>query len=121
VTIFRQYKKYLFLLIFPAVCILFYNSAINIHSHKLDGDIITHAHPFTDNSKTSTPYQNHKHTSLELFFFDKIFFLFSTIIGTMFAVQIILNFKVKARIVLPEFSIQKVFTPLDNSRGPPTL
>ena len=120
-TIFRRYKRLLFLLIFPAVCILFYNSAINIHSHKLNGNIITHAHPFTDNSESSAPYQDHKHTSLELFFFDKIFFLFSTIVGAMFAVQIILNFKVKARIILPEFSIQKIFTPLDNSRGPPAL
>ncbi len=120
-TIFRRHKRILFLLIFPAVCILFYNSAINIHSHKLNGNIITHAHPYPDNSQTSTPFQNHKHNSLELFFFDKIFFLFATIVGLMFAIHIILNTKLKERIVFAEFFNQDVYCPLDNSRAPPSL
>ncbi len=118
-TIFRQHKKYLFYLVFPAVCFLFYNSAINIHSHKSNGNIITHAHPFSKTTENQTPFQNHKHTSLELFFFDKIFFLFSTLVCSLALIQIFLSIILQARIKTPGFSLQSIFTPFDNSRAPP--
>ena len=116
---FRKHIKYLFLLIFPAVCILFYNTAINIHSHQLGGNIITHAHPFTKNSETSPPFQNHQHTTVELFLLSKVFYLFATIIICIAAFKILLSFQNKTRLIIPVSPIRESFPSFDKSRAPP--
>jgi hypothetical protein len=46
------------------------NITINQHFHKLSsGQIIKHAHPY-DKGKESTPFQEHQHTSAELFLLE---------------------------------------------------
>jgi len=116
---FRKHIKYLFVLVFPAVCFLFYNTAINIHSHQLNGSIITHAHPFEKNSESSTPFQSHHHNSTELFLLDKVFLLFVTIISGIIAFKILLSFQLQNRIILPVSSVRKIFLLTDKSRAPP--
>jgi len=45
---------------------LFYNQAANWHFHVLEnGTMIEHAHPFEDDSRSQTPFQNHNHTAME--------------------------------------------------------
>ena len=64
----RKIAKISNLLMIPVIMLLFFNASNNKHSHILaDGQIINHAHPFKSDNST-TPFQNHKHTSFELIF-----------------------------------------------------
>ena len=70
-------SKILLLALLPAMLWLFLNTTLNRHSHVLaDGYIITHSHPFKKNQDSSSPLDNHKHTTRELLLFG----LFSEII-----------------------------------------
>jgi hypothetical protein len=61
-----------FLLIF-ATYLLFSNSVVNQHSHLLvNGEIITHAHPFIADKNNHTPFQSHKHNEGILCILDLI-------------------------------------------------
>ena len=117
---FRQHIKYLFILLFPAASILLYNSAVNIHSHQLNGNIVTHAHPYSSNDKDpTTPFQNHKHTSLEFLLLNKIFNLFLTIVIGIAAFQIILlsNYDKISILLKPVLQVQHISS--SHSRAPP--
>lgn len=117
---FRRHIKYLFILIFPAVCILLYNSAVNIHSHRLNGNIITHAHPYNNNPESPTsPVQNHKHTSFEFFVLNKVFVLFLTLVGCIAAFQIIFSFSTERLTIIPLSQKKQSYYSTDNSRAPP--
>jgi len=65
--------KNLFAFIFIVIVgLITVNSTIYTHSHRLaNGDVITHAHPFKK-SADSTPFENHKHTALELYFIQNL-------------------------------------------------
>lgn len=42
-----------------------FNSAVNVHSHKLEnGEIVTHAHPFNHQNNDS-PFESHSHSNFE--------------------------------------------------------
>jgi len=116
---FRQHIEYLFFLVLPAVCILLYNSAINVHSHQLNGKIITHAHPYTKSNQSSSPFEEHKHSTVELFLLNKVFHLFSTIVIALIAFQILLTYKNKSSIIFEIFSIKESILLSKVPRGPP--
>ena len=80
---FRRYNKLILLLVFPAICLLFYNNNANWHQHQLDnGGIASHAHPFSKQTESPTPFQKHNHSESEYFILDKIiqFFLFLVVV-----------------------------------------
>ncbi len=119
---FRHHIKYLFILIFPAVCILLYNSAVNIHSHQLNGNIITHAHPYTHHPESPvSPIQNHKHTSFEFFVLNKVFLLFLTLVACIAAFQLILSFNKKQRYIQPISPKRYLYFSTKNPRAPPIM
>ena len=60
-------RKFVSITAIPIVLLLFHNQAANWHLHKLpNGILIEHAHPYTNNSSSEFPFQNHQHSSLEI-------------------------------------------------------
>ncbi|MDP4210639.1 MAG: hypothetical protein Q8928_17660 [Bacteroidota bacterium] len=61
----QRIRSFVAILLIPAVCWLFTNAVINQHSHILpNGQIITHAHPYTPDKGSSSPFQSHQHSPL---------------------------------------------------------
>ena len=88
---YRALSKIIILVVSPAILLLFFNSSWNTHKHILaNGQIIEHAHPFKAKN-SSTPYQNHQHTSYEQFFISFANKQFSTVLFS--AVLITIFFK----------------------------
>jgi len=66
-----QNKKYLVLVVLPAIFWLFTNSVINWHYHQIyNGILIKHAHPYEKQSTDKIPVQSHHHSNVELVFLD---------------------------------------------------
>ena len=64
-------KKYLVVIILPAVFWLFTNSVINLHYHQVyNGILVKHAHPYEKQSTHKIPVQSHHHSDVELVFLD---------------------------------------------------
>ena len=56
------------LVLIPVVLWSFSNAVVNQHNHKLvSGGIITHAHPYTPDSHSNTPFQSHSHSAFDDF------------------------------------------------------
>jgi NADH:ubiquinone oxidoreductase subunit 3 (subunit A) len=71
------------------VGILAVNSTANYHLHKLpNGQIVAHAHPFTQSSQPNSPVQSHKHTSFEFYFFSSLLLLFSVALALLASASI---------------------------------
>jgi hypothetical protein len=52
---------------------LFANQAMYTHSHLLNGgQVVTHAHPYTPDKNSHSPFQSHKHQPSVAFFLDLI-------------------------------------------------
>jgi len=69
----KQYlKKFICILLSIITLWLFTNASINQHSHIVNGVVITHSHPYTPDKNSNSPFQSHKHTSLEIFLLDQI-------------------------------------------------
>ncbi len=89
---FRRINKLILILVFPALCLLFYNNTANWHLHQLKQGIITeHAHPFSKQADSNTPFQKHKHSTSEYFILDSIFNFLLILIISLFFLKIILN------------------------------
>ena len=69
---FRKIKILILILLIPAISWVIINAAINLHSHLVNGYVITHAHPFFKDVKNKSPYQSHKHTAFAFFILDQI-------------------------------------------------
>ena len=68
-----RFKKYVVFLLLISFGWLFANQAMNTHSHLLfGGQVITHAHPYTPDKGTHSPFQSHKHLPSVAFFLDLI-------------------------------------------------
>ncbi|NWJ53121.1 MAG: hypothetical protein HXX14_19900 [Bacteroidetes bacterium] len=63
----QRLRSFLAILLLPAICWLFTNAVINQHSHLLqNGQIITHAHPYTPDKNKPSPFQSHQHSPYAL-------------------------------------------------------
>jgi len=63
-----QIRKYLVVVILPALVCLIINSSANGHYHKLiNGSTIYHAHPYDKQQDNNSPEKSHHHTNLEFF------------------------------------------------------
>jgi len=68
-----RFKKYVVFLLLISFGWLFANQAMNTHSHLLfGGQVITHAHPYTPDKGSHSPFQSHKHLPSFAFFLDLI-------------------------------------------------
>ena len=117
--LFRQNIRYLFILVFPAICVLFYNTLFNVHSHQLKSGVVTHAHHYTKNTESTTPSQNHKHSSSEIVLLDKIFYFFFFIILGTLLISIISHLNKKSIVVIPIYKTCNTYYHSNNSRAPP--
>jgi len=62
----RKLKQLFVLLTLPLVMFLFFNQVAFWHYHVLEnGMVVEHSHPFKNNPKPGTPFQNHHHTDFE--------------------------------------------------------
>jgi len=62
----RKLKQLFVLLTLPMVMFLFFNQVAFWHYHVLEnGMVVEHSHPFKNNPKPGTPFQNHHHTDFE--------------------------------------------------------
>ncbi len=69
----KRGSKYVIFLLMIAFVWLFVNQAMYSHSHILSGgQIITHAHPYTPDKNSNSPFQSHKHLPGVAFFLDLI-------------------------------------------------
>jgi hypothetical protein len=65
--------KYIVYLLLVSFGWLFANKAMFTHSHLLlNGQVITHAHPYTPDKNSNSPFQSHKHQTSVAFFLDLI-------------------------------------------------
>ncbi|MDA3779065.1 MAG: hypothetical protein PF487_02345 [Bacteroidales bacterium] len=114
----RKIKRIIAMVVLPLVLFLLYNSTSNLHYHKLsNGQIITHAHPYSNNTD-NTPLQKHKHTKIQYFFFHNITFWAFTLVS-IFILSILLCSS-KKRELIQSFQL-KITTHLLHIflRGPP--
>ncbi len=118
---FRKYGKYFLAAIFPAICWLIVNYAINRHCHQLSsGDIITHAHPYQKEDTNNSPFKSHHHSGFEILILDlisNILVLSGISFSYAFFQILIREIKVQAIQIL---SYSEPYT-LQNYRGPPVL
>jgi len=118
-----NYRKFLVIILLPAISWLFFNSVYYRHLHQLSSGItITHAHPYnktTDDSSTC-PFPSHNHTEDEYILYDVIS---NTIVPILFGlIGIIVIFKLiieKRKLLLQEQIYHSDFYSHKNYRGPP--
>ena len=73
----RKIKTSLLIVLLPVLLLVFINSSLNRHIHKLSsGQLVSHAHPVFYKDQAGTTDSSHQHTKKELFIFE----LFSNIL-----------------------------------------
>jgi hypothetical protein len=110
----------IFLLLSPAVIILFFNNIDNKHTHILpSGEIIEHAHPYKTNNTAHNPIQSHKHTKNFIILLNIINSAISTLSFLLFFSFTIFLYQsatiFNKNIIFTELPFQKSFS----SRAPP--
>lgn len=74
----KWFKHSIFIALTVLVGGLILNNVLFMHIHLLpDGEIVVHAHPFSNGHKTSEPVNQHEHSDSEYNFFDSLLLLFS--------------------------------------------
>ena len=75
----RSYSSLLVICLISLFGVLWYNNTYNQHIHILsNGRIIIHSHPYKDFGSESSPYKDHKHTSLELISIENLNLIYFT-------------------------------------------
>lgn len=70
----RKIRQLLVLLSLPLVIWLYHNQMVNWHYHQMDnGAVIKHAHPYSSSRIPGKPYQDHQHTTAEIFMLALLF------------------------------------------------
>lgn len=117
----RKGKKYFSFLLLSLIFGILANNFLFSHVHQLpDGSIVTHAHPFTSNTLPDSPYQTHRHTTVELFIIQQLNSVLSLLV---FAAFLMLYFSPEQ--ILPQATIRYLtihgYSRSIRLRGPPTL
>jgi hypothetical protein len=116
----RKLKQIFVLITLPLVMFLFFNQVAFWHFHVLDnGIVVEHAHPFKNNPKPGTPFQNHHHTDFEYSVLAQIsnaisLLVFSVLLAGVFQ-GLFVNIIPKP-LVIP---LQSSFLSAHRLRGPP--
>jgi hypothetical protein len=118
---FRKYIKYFLITVFPAICWLFLNNAINRHFHQLhSGQVIMHSHPYQKEDIDKSPFKSHHHSDFELFILDIISNpVFLTVTFYSLALLLVLIEKF-TELPIHIWPYPEPYT-LQNYRGPPAL
>ena len=115
----RRYRKFILIILFPAICWLFINNHINRHSHQLkSGYIIYHAHPYEKDNTGKLPFQSHHHSNNELFILDlisNVLFVLAILFSLNVFKKLIREIKILSRHISP---CLETYTS-QNYRGPP--
>lgn len=111
-------------MIVPFLFLLFFNRVANWHFHILpSGLVIEHSHPFSKNTSSNSPFQNHSHTEFEII----VLTLIATLSGFLLVLVVMGKGTVKQnRPLLSTISNQQIFSDSSFSqsyprRGPPFL
>ncbi|MBN1820060.1 MAG: hypothetical protein JW833_05070 [Prolixibacteraceae bacterium] len=115
----RKNKRILLYLVFPALCFLLYNNTVNLHSHYIKGDIISHAHPYQKNADTRVPFQNHKHSGFEIFILNQIFHFFQFVIGFLGLTFLLAQIRVQKIYIPSEDFVKNIYHLNCSLRAPP--
>lgn len=71
-------KKYFAIVLVGVVGLLTLNNALFMHIHKLpNGQLVVHAHPFSNTTQSSNDQTSHQHSKVELLIFDSLQLLYS--------------------------------------------
>lgn len=115
-------RVFVSIVIVPFLLLFFFNRVANRHFHILpSGLVIEHSHPFSKNTSSNSPFQNHSHTEFEIIVLTVI----TTLSGFLLVLFVMGQGIVKQiRPFLSTISSQKNFSdsPFSQSyprRGPP--
>lgn len=104
--------------------LVFFNSTNNKHAHiSNNGSVIVHSHIYKadNNSEEKTPFQSHKHTNFELYFFCIMSFI--SLAVAFIAIFFLKNLEKKKKHSIPlSFIINKLYLiGFSNYRAPPVV
>ena len=118
-TLKKRYVNSVIYLLLASFVWLFVNQAMNSHSHLLmGGQVITHAHPYTPDKNSHSPFQSHKHLPSVAFFLDLITSLNVDSFESLLVVLFLLFTIASVPLLKLELVCQKYFSSGD-SRAPP--
>ena len=117
----KWYEIYVIYLLLAAFLWLFANQAMNRHSHLLlGGQVITHAHPYTPDKNSHSPFQSHKHQPAVAFFLDLITSLNLDSFESLQVFLFLLAIVSIVPLIRSEIFSQKYFS-FGDSRAPPAM
>ncbi len=119
---YNKIKKIILALLLPAIISLFFNATVNKHYHLLSsGQVIQHAHPFSNNTDSQTPFQNHNHSKTELIILNILTNTISlAIIFLIFALELFI-FKQKKLFTFINNQYNQIYLFVKKSRAPPII
>ncbi len=117
----KRYVNSVIWLLLVSFIWLFANQAMNSHSHLLlGGQVITHAHPYTPDKDSHSPFQSHKHQPSVAFFLDLVTSLNVDSFGGLLVILLLLAIVS----TIPPFQQEQVkqeYFSFGESRAPPVL
>lgn len=114
-------NKYVVILLITALAWLFTNQAMYSHAHLLrGGQIVRHAHPYTPDKNSHSPFQSHEHNSSVAFFLDLITSLNVDSFGSMKFFLIFLTFLATVPVIKSVLPYQPCYF-YEVGRAPPRL
>jgi len=117
----RRYNKIILLLVFPALCLLFYNNTSNWHQHQLfSGEITSHAHPFSTPTDDPVPFQKHNHSKTEYLILDMMNHIFLLLLVSLFLIKVFISIISKPFIPHQKIPVNSDYWFVRNFRGPPS-
>ena len=118
-TLKKRYVNSVVYLLLASFVWLFANQAMNSHSHLLmGGQVITHAHPYTPDKHSHSPFQSHKHQPSVAFFLDLITGLNVDSFESLLVFLFLLSMVATVPLLRSELDCQKYILSGD-SRAPP--
>ena len=117
----RTRLQRLFALVFiPLVMLIFFNQKANKHYHVLEsGLVIEHSHPYKNSATPDNPFQEHKHSSAELFFFAQLSEIAAFLIVAVLLAKASLDIYKQKKPALQKVYIKSEFFTTQSLRGPP--
>ncbi|MDP2236065.1 MAG: hypothetical protein Q8J88_06500 [Bacteroidales bacterium] len=118
----RAFGKLFLILSLPVLMLLIYNQTVNWHFHLLkDGTIVKHAHPYSNETQGTTPFQKHQHADSEFLFYAQIAQILILLIVLLLAAAMISSLSRIRSKPLNSVVLKPPFLELLSLRGPPSI
>ncbi len=118
----RAFGKIFLILSLPVLMLLIYNQTVNWHYHLLkDGTVVKHAHPYSNETQGTTPFQKHQHTDFEFLFFAQFSQILLLLIVSLLTAALISSFRSIQPKPLNNFVLKPPFLESLTLRGPPSI